>query len=63
MFGHGWILVVVLLAIVLIVFGPGRLGQVGGALGKSINEFRKSQQSEDKASKEPDTSSEKKTSG
>jgi sec-independent protein translocase protein TatA len=62
-FGHGWLVFVVLLVIVLVVFGPGRLGQVGGALGRSIKEFRKSQQAEDKASKEPDTPGEKKTSG
>ena len=31
---------VIVLAIVLFVFGPGKLPQVGGALGKSIREFR-----------------------
>ena len=30
-----------ILVIVLIVFGVGRLPQVGGALGKGIREFRK----------------------
>lgn len=30
-----------ILVIVLIVFGVGKLPQVGGALGKSIREFRK----------------------
>ncbi|MDY6834470.1 MAG: twin-arginine translocase TatA/TatE family subunit [Chloroflexota bacterium] len=30
-----------ILVIVLIVFGVGRLPQVGGALGKSIREFRR----------------------
>jgi len=29
-----------ILVIVLVVFGVGRLPQVGGALGKSIREFR-----------------------
>ena len=42
MFGHSWIVIVILLVIVLIIFGPGKLGQVGGALGKSMREFRKS---------------------
>ncbi|MDO8568143.1 MAG: twin-arginine translocase TatA/TatE family subunit [Dehalococcoidales bacterium] len=31
-----------ILVIVLIVFGVGRLPQIGGAIGKSISEFRKS---------------------
>jgi sec-independent protein translocase protein TatA len=33
--------------IFLIVFGAGRLPQVGSALGKSINAFRKGKNSED----------------
>jgi TatA/E family protein of Tat protein translocase len=32
---------VLILAIALIVVGPGRLPEVGGALGKTIKEFRK----------------------
>jgi sec-independent protein translocase protein TatA len=38
--GHFWIIFLVLV-IVLIVFGPGRLPEVGGAIGKGIREFRK----------------------
>jgi len=30
-----------ILVIVLIIFGVGRLPQIGGALGKSIQEFRR----------------------
>ncbi len=37
----------IILAIVVIIFGVGRLPEVGGAIGKSIREFRK-------ASKEPE---------
>ncbi len=33
----------VILVIILIVFGAGKLPQVGGALGKGIREFRLSQ--------------------
>jgi sec-independent protein translocase protein TatA len=40
-FGHAWIVPVIILAIVLIIFGPGKLGQLGGALGQSMREFRK----------------------
>ncbi|HKG55840.1 MAG TPA: twin-arginine translocase TatA/TatE family subunit [Candidatus Limnocylindrales bacterium] len=32
---------VVLLVIALVVFGPGKLPDVGAAVGKSIREFRK----------------------
>lgn len=34
---------VIILVIVMVVFGVGRLPEVGGALGRSIREFRKSQ--------------------
>ena len=37
----------IILVIVLIVFGVGKLPQVGGALGKGIREFRKSTKGED----------------
>ncbi|HUZ90265.1 MAG TPA: twin-arginine translocase TatA/TatE family subunit [Candidatus Acidoferrales bacterium] len=32
---------VVVLAVVLIVFGPGKLPEVGGAIGRGIKEFKK----------------------
>ncbi|TMC54850.1 MAG: twin-arginine translocase TatA/TatE family subunit [Chloroflexi bacterium] len=32
---------VVILAVVLIIFGPGRLPELGGAVGKAMREFRK----------------------
>ncbi len=31
---------ILILAIVVVVFGAGKLSQVGGAVGKSIREFR-----------------------
>jgi sec-independent protein translocase protein TatA len=34
---------VIVLVIVMIIFGVGRLTEVGGALGKAIREFRKTQ--------------------
>lgn len=39
---------VILLVIVLIVFGVGRLPEIGGAIGKSIREFRESSKGDDK---------------
>jgi len=38
--GHLWELVLVLL-LALLVFGPKRLPEIGGSLGKGIKEFRK----------------------
>ena len=40
-----------ILIIVLIVFGVGKLPQVGGALGKGIHEFRQAVKGEDEAPK------------
>jgi len=40
-FGFHPFWLVVLLIIVLIVFGPGKLPELGGAIGKGIREFRK----------------------
>ena len=36
-----WFWIVGLLLIVLIVFGPGRLPELGGAVGRAMREFRK----------------------
>lgn len=38
---------VLILVIVLIVFGAGKLPQIGGAIGKSLSAFRKAQKGED----------------
>ena len=43
----GWPEILLILAIVLVVFGAGKLPQVGSALGKGIREFRKAQRGED----------------
>ncbi len=39
----------IILAIVVLVFGVGRLGDVGAALGKSIREFRRASSDDDQA--------------
>ena len=36
----------VLLLIILIIFGPSKLGDVGGALGKAIKDFKKAMNDE-----------------
>jgi len=37
----------IILAIVVLIFGVGKLSDVGGALGKSIREFRKAAREDD----------------
>ena len=33
---------IIILVIVMLIFGVGKLSDIGGALGKSVREFRKS---------------------
>jgi len=42
MFGFGMPELIIVLVIVMFVFGAGRLPEIGGALGKSIKNFKKS---------------------
>ncbi len=46
----GWPEILLILVIVLIVFGAGKLPQIGGAIGKGIHEFRKAQRGDDEDS-------------
>lgn len=41
MFGFGMPQLVIILLIVLVVFGASRLPEIGGAMGKSIRNFKK----------------------
>lgn len=59
-----WHLVLILI-IALVIFGPGKLGDVGGALGRGIKEFKSSintelEGDEKKDTKEADASAAKK---
>jgi len=54
-FGHSWIVLVLILALVLILFGPGKLSQVGGAFGRALRDFRKTQSEHDDPSPPPVT--------
>ena len=38
---------IIILVIVLVIFGAGRITEIFGALGRGIREFRKSQTEED----------------
>jgi sec-independent protein translocase protein TatA len=50
-FGLHWPEIVIILVIVLIIFGVGKLPQIGGAIGKSIKEFRKAKTEPDDGDK------------
>ena len=58
MFGLGFPELVVILVVALLVFGPGRLPEVGTALGRAIRDFRKAFEGSDK---EPEPKIENKT--
>ncbi len=40
-FGFGPIELILVLTIVIVLFGAGRLSEVGGAIGRSIRDFRR----------------------
>ncbi len=52
-----WHLVLILI-IALVIFGPGKLGDIGGSLGRGIREFRSSMTVDEL--KDPKTADEKK---
>lgn len=41
LFGFGTLEIVLIVVAVILVFGVGKIGNIGGALGKSIREFRR----------------------
>jgi sec-independent protein translocase protein TatA len=47
---------IVILVIVLVLFGVGRIGRIGGELGKAIREFRRGLSGDDDATKSDGTS-------
>lgn len=40
--------IVIILVVVILLFGVGRIGKIGGELGKSIREFRKGLEGDEK---------------
>ena len=56
MFGLGTTELIIILVLVLIIFGAGKLPQVGGALGKGLRNFKDGikEGEEDLAGKDPD---------
>ena len=41
LFDLGWREIVLILIIILVIFGVGKLPQIGSSIGKNIREFRK----------------------
>ena len=54
---------ILILVIVLVIFGAGKLPQIGSALGKSIREFRSAAETKDEISTADTTPSEQNKSG
>jgi sec-independent protein translocase protein TatA len=48
--GFGPMELFIILAIVVVIFGAGRLTEVGSALGKGIRDFRRATREEDEPS-------------
>ncbi|MEJ2032916.1 MAG: twin-arginine translocase TatA/TatE family subunit [Deltaproteobacteria bacterium] len=51
MFGLGMPELIVILVIVVIIFGAGKLPEIGAGLGKGIKNFKKATREEDEARK------------
>lgn len=62
MFGIGMPELIIILVIILIIFGAGKLPEIGGGMGKAIRNFRKATSETDKAAKDKERIEENKTS-
>jgi sec-independent protein translocase protein TatA len=56
MFGLGTTELIIILVLVMIIFGAGKLPQVGGALGKGLRNFKDGvkEGNEEKSEQDPD---------
>ena len=63
MFGHGIGELMVILLIVVVVFGAGKIGDVGGDLGRAIRNFRKAMNEPDAIDVTPKDAETKKAEG
>jgi sec-independent protein translocase protein TatA len=55
MFAIGMPELLVILVIILIIFGAGKLPEIGGALGKGIKNFKKANREPDEIDVTPET--------
>jgi len=55
MFGIGMPELLVILVIILIIFGAGKLPEIGGAIGKGIKNFKKATNEPDEIDVTPDS--------
>jgi sec-independent protein translocase protein TatA len=55
MFGIGFPELVVILVVALLVFGPGKLPEIGSALGQGLRDFRRAFEGHDQAKDESET--------
>jgi sec-independent protein translocase protein TatA len=54
MFGIGMPELIIILVIILIIFGAGKLPEIGGAIGKGIKNFKKATREPDEIDVTPD---------
>jgi sec-independent protein translocase protein TatA len=54
MFGLGATELLIILAIILVIFGAGKLPEIGGALGKGIKNFRRATEGKDEIEIKPE---------
>lgn len=61
MFGIGMPELIIILVIILIIFGAGKLPEIGGGMGKAISSFKRGVRDEDKIKSEPEKIAEAET--
>ena len=55
--GAEWIIILI---IIVLLFGPGRIGKIAGELGRSIKNFRDGLGTKDEQAEQPETNEENK---
>ena len=58
----GWPEILIILVVVVLLFGPGRISKVAGEMGEGIRNFRKGLQGDDKSEEKKQAETESKDS-